>query len=167
RGKVAIANAKLAYQLYSRRFAGPRWEQLAGRGARAQRLLWASTGTKNPDYSDVLYVEELIGPDTVNTMPPKTMDAFRDHGRVRDRLLEDIGEAEQILANLGRAGISLDEITAELVVDGVRLFADAFDQLLGALAAKRRRNLGANLDDQAILLDAELQTEFAQTQEAW
>jgi len=167
RGKTAIANAKLAYRRYLNRFAGPRWEKLARLGARTQRLLWASTGTKNPEYSDVLYVEELIGPDTVNTMPPKTMDAFRDHGRVRDRLVEDVGEAEQVLARLGRAGISLDEITAELVVDGVRSFADAFDQLLGALAAKRRRNLGPKLDDQAILLGEELDRELGEAQEVW
>ena len=167
RGKVAIANAKLAYQLYLRRFAGPRWEKLAGRGARTQRLLWASTGTKNPAYGDVLYIEELIGSDTVNTVPPKTMDAFRDHGRVRDRLLEDIGAAEETLASLGRAGISLDEITAQLVVDGVRLFADAFDQLLGALAAKRRRNLGPKLNDQAILLGDALDRDLGAAQEIW
>src|SRR5262249_29191988 len=120
RGKVAIANAKLAYQHYLQRFAGPRWEKLAARGARTQRLLWASTGTKNPQYGDVLYVEELIGPDTVNTMPPKTMEAFRDHGRVHDLLVEDVDAAEQTLGDLDRAGISLDDITAELVTDGVR-----------------------------------------------
>ncbi len=167
RGKAAIANAKLAYRRYLHRFAGPRWDKLAQRGARTQRLLWASTGTKDPEYSDVLYVEELIGPDTVNTMPPKTMDAFRDHGRVRDRLMEDVDQAEATLADLGRAGISLDAITAELVVDGVRLFADAFDQLLGALAAKRRRNLGPKLDDQAILLGDELDRELGEVQEIW
>ncbi|TMJ48510.1 MAG: bifunctional transaldolase/phosoglucose isomerase [Alphaproteobacteria bacterium] len=167
RGKVAIANAKLAYRRYLRRFAGPRWEKLAQRGARTQRLLWASTGTKSPEYRDVLYVEELIGPDTVNTMPPKTMDAFRDHGRVRDRLIEDVDRAEATLANLGRAGISLDAITARLVADGVRLFADAFDQLLGALAAKRRRNLGPKLDDQAILHGDEPDRELGEAQEVW
>ncbi len=167
RGKVAIANAKLAYRHYLRRFAGPRWEKLAQRGARTQRLLWASTGTKSPEYRDVLYVEELIGPDTVNTMPPKTMAAFRDHGRVRDRLIEDVDQAEATLANLGRAGISLDAITARLVADGVRLFADAFDQLLGALAAKRRRNLGPKLDDQAILHGDEPDRELGEAQEVW
>jgi transaldolase/glucose-6-phosphate isomerase len=167
RGKVAIANAKLAYRRYRRRFAGPRWERLAQLGARPQRLLWASTGTKNLEYSDVLYVEELIGPDTVNTMPPKTIDAFRDHGRVRDSLVENVDAAEQTLAALEGAGISLDAITAELVVDGVKQFADSFDQLLAAIAAKRRRQLGAALDDQAILLDKDLEAEVANTQEAW
>jgi transaldolase / glucose-6-phosphate isomerase len=166
-GKVAIANARLAYQLYLRRFAGERWEKLARAGARPQRLLWASTGTKNPRYSDVLYVEELIGADTVNTMPQKTMNAFRDHGRVRDRLVEDVGEAEKVLADLERGGISLDAITAELVVDGVRLFSDALDQLLGALAAKRRRYLGPKLDGQAIFLGEELGRELDELQEAW
>jgi transaldolase / glucose-6-phosphate isomerase len=167
RGKVAIANAKLAYQHYLQRFAGPRWEKLAARGARTQRLLWASTGTKNPQYGDVLYVEELIGPDTVNTMPPKTMEAFRDHGRVHDLLVEDVDAAEQTLGDLDRAGISLDDITAELVTDGVRLFADALDQLLAALAAKRRRNLGPKLDDQALSLAEEFNKPLGEAQEAW
>jgi transaldolase / glucose-6-phosphate isomerase len=167
RGKVAIANAKLAYQLYLRRFAGSRWERLAKQGARTQRLLWASTGTKNPDYSDVLYVEELIGPDTVNTMPPKTLEAFRDHGRVRNRLTEDVDEAQRVLADLDRADISLEEITTELTVDGVRLFADAFDQLLGALAAKRRRNLGPKLNDQTIALGDGFDGELREAEDSW
>ena len=167
RGKVAIANAKLAYQIYLRRFAGPRWEKLAARGARPQRLLWASTGTKNPEYSDVLYVEELIGRDTVNTMPPKTLEAFRGHGRVHDRLAEGIEEAHRVLANLDRAGVSLDEITGELVTDGVRLFSDAFDQLLGALAAKRRRNLGPKLNEQTITLGNGLDGELRKAEETW
>src|SRR5215469_16117841 len=146
KGKVAIANAKMAYQDYKRLFAGPRWEKLAAKGAKPQRLLWASTGTKNKDYSDVLYVEELIGPDTVNTVPPATLDAFRDHGRLRDSLEENIDEAKHVLAELERSGISLDEITAELVKDGVRLFADAADKLYGAVANKRAAVLGGGLD---------------------
>ncbi len=113
RGKIAIANAKLAYQRYKRLFAGPRWEKLRAKGARVQRLLWASTGTKNPAYSDVLYVEELIAADTVNTLPPATMDAFRDHGRVRASLEENVDQAKQMMAALGRAGISIDAVTAE------------------------------------------------------
>src|SRR4029077_15108488 len=108
RGKVAIANAKLAYQRYKRLFAGPRWDKLQAKGSQVQRLLWASTGTKNPAYSDVLYVEELIAPDTVNTLPPTTMDAFRDHGKVRASLEENVDQAEQMMATLERSGISID-----------------------------------------------------------
>ncbi|ACL62182.1 bifunctional transaldolase/phosoglucose isomerase [Methylobacterium nodulans] len=152
KGRVAIANAKLAYQRYKRLFAGARWEALAAKGAHRQRLLWASTGTKNKAYSDVLYVEELIGPDTVNTMPPATMDAFRDHGRVRATLEEDVGGAERILASLARAGIDLDAVTKDLVREGVQLFADAADKLLGAVAGKRARFLGERLDRQDLAL---------------
>jgi transaldolase / glucose-6-phosphate isomerase len=136
-GKVAIANAKLAYQRYKRLFAGPRWEALRAKGAQPQRLLWASTGTKNPEYSDVLYIEELIGPDTINTMPPATMDAFREHGNLRASLEEDLDEARGVMEALDRLGISIDEITAEVLDDGIHLFADAMDKLLGAIARKR------------------------------
>src|SRR5882762_9570523 len=122
KGKVAIANAKLAYQLYKRLGEGERWRRLAQQGGQTQRLLWASTGTKNKAYSDVLYVEELIGPDTVNTMPPATMDAFRDHGRARSSLEEDVAGAQAVMEALPGAGISIDAITARLVEDGVRLF---------------------------------------------
>jgi transaldolase/glucose-6-phosphate isomerase len=167
RGKIAIANARQAYQRYQRHFAGERWQRLAKLGARTQRLLWASTGTKNPQYSDVLYVEELIGPDTINTMPQKTMDAFRAHGRLRDSLTEDVEAAADRLAALERAGISLDEVTAALVVDGVRLFSESFNQLLGAIAAKRRLILGAALNSQAMSLGDPLQSEVAHTQEKW
>ena len=146
KGKVAIANAKMAYQDYKRLFAGPRWEKLAAKGAKPQRLLWASTGTKNKDYSDVLYVEELIGPNTVNTVPPATLDAFRDHGKVRDSLEENIEDAKQALDELQKSGISLDAITTELVKDGVKQFADAADKLYGAVAHKRATVLGARLD---------------------
>src|SRR4030081_1132867 len=142
KGKIAIANAKLAYQDYKRLFSGPRWEKLKAKGAKPQRLLWASTGTKNKDYSDVLYVEELIGPNTVNTVPPATLDAFRDHGKPRDSLEENIGDAKRVLAALDRAGISIDTVTAKLVDEGVQLFADAFDKLLGAVAHKRVALLG-------------------------
>src|ERR1700704_601711 len=137
KGKVAIANAKLAYQDYKRLFCGPRWEKLKAKGARPQRLLWASTGTKNKDYRDVLYVEELIGPNTVNTVPPATLDAFRDHGTPRNSLEENVEDARHVLAELEKSGISLDAITAELVKDGVKLFADAADKLYGAVAHKR------------------------------
>ena len=142
KGKVAIANAKLAYQDYKRLFSGARWDKLAAKGAKPQRLLWASTGTKNKDYSDVLYVEELIGPNTVNTVPPATLDAFRDHGKPRDSLEENVEDARHVLAELEKSGISLDAITAELVKDGVKLFADAADKLYGAVAHKRATVLG-------------------------
>lgn len=137
RGKVAIANAKLAYQRYKRLFAGPRWETLRAKGAPTQRLLWASTGTKNPEYSDVLYVEELIGPDTINTMPPATMDAFREHGKLRASLEEDLHGARHVMETLERLGISIDEVTAKVLDDGIHLFADAMDKLLGSIARKR------------------------------
>ncbi|MGY2048282.1 bifunctional transaldolase/phosoglucose isomerase [Methylobacterium sp. JK268] len=152
KGKVAIANAKLAYQRYKRLFSGQRWEALAAKGAHPQRLLWASTGTKNKAYSDVLYVEELIGPDTVNTIPPATMDAFRDHGRVRASLEEDVGGAERVLAQLARTGIDLDAVARDLVREGVGLFVDAADKLLGAVAGKRAQMLGDRLDRQALSL---------------
>ena len=133
----------MAYQDYKRLFSGARWDKLAAKGAKPQRLLWASTGTKNKDYSDVLYVEELIGPNTINTVPPATLDAFRDHGTPRDSLEENIEDARHVLAELEKSGISLDAITAELVKDGVRLFADAADKLYGAVAHKRASVLGA------------------------
>jgi transaldolase/glucose-6-phosphate isomerase len=136
-GKVAIANAKLAYQRYKGLFAGPRWETLRAKGAPPQRLLWASTGTKNPEYSDVLYVDELIGPDTINTMPPATMDAFREHGKLRASLEEDLHGARDVMETLDQLGISIDEITAKVLDDGIHLFADAMDKLLGAIARKR------------------------------
>jgi transaldolase / glucose-6-phosphate isomerase len=167
RGKVAIANAKLAYQRFNRRFAGARWEALRAKGARVQRLLWASTGTKNPAYRDVLYVEELIGPDTVNTMPPATMDAFRDHGKPRASLEENVDEAERLMAALDRVGISIDQVTESLVHDGVRLFGDAADKLLGTVARKRIGFLGDKLDRQSAMLPEALEDELAETLEAW
>jgi transaldolase/glucose-6-phosphate isomerase len=133
-GKVAIANGKLTYQRYQRIFGGPRWQALAAKGAQTQRVLWASTSTKNPQYRDVVYVEELIGPDTVDTMPPATIDAFRDHGRVRNSLTENVGESNKVMDDLARAGISMKEVTDKLTDDGVKLFADAFDKLLAAVA---------------------------------
>ena len=132
-GKVAVANGKLTYQRYERIFSGSRWQALAGKGAQTQRVLWASTSTKNPAYRDVLYVEELIGPDTVNTMPPATIDAFRDHGRVRRSLTEDVPGAQKVMDDLARAGISMKEVTDKLTDDGVKLFAGAFDMLLAAV----------------------------------
>jgi len=132
-GKVAIANGKLTYQRYQRIFSGPRWQALAAKGAQTQRVLWASTSTKNPNYRDVIYVEELIGPDTVNTMPPATIDAFRDHGKLRNSLTEDVSGAQKVMDDLARAGISIEEVTDKLTSDGVKLFADAFDKLLAAV----------------------------------
>jgi len=131
-GKIAIANAKLTYQKYEELFGGPRWKALASKGAQTQRLLWASTSTKNPKYRDVLYVEELIGADTVDTIPPATFDAFRDHGKLRKSLTEDVPGAAKIMHNLEKAGISMADVTHKLLVDGVKLFADAFKTLLDA-----------------------------------
>jgi transaldolase / glucose-6-phosphate isomerase len=167
KGKVAVANAKLAYQEYKHLFSGERWQKLAARGAKPQRLLWASTGTKNKEYSDVLYVEELIGPNTVNTMPPATLEAFRDHGRLRDSLEENIDEAKHVLAELERSGISLDAITDELVRDGVRLFADAADKLYGAVAQKRATVLGAAIDPQTFHLGERIGKAVERTAEQW
>jgi transaldolase/glucose-6-phosphate isomerase len=133
-GKVAIANGKLTYQRYQQIFSGPRWQALAAKGAQTQRVLWASTSTKNPNYRDVIYIEELIGPDTVNTMPPATIDAFRDHGRLRNALMEDVPGAQKVMDELARAGISIKQVTDKLTDDGVKLFADAFDKLLAAVA---------------------------------
>jgi transaldolase / glucose-6-phosphate isomerase len=137
-GKVAIANGKLAYQRYQRIFSGSSWEALAAKGAQTQRVLWASTSTKNPKYRDVVYVEELIGRDTVNTMPPATIEAFRDHGRLRNSLTEDVPGAEKTMADLAHAGISIKEVTDKLTDDGVKLFADAFDKLLAAVEKNTR-----------------------------
>ncbi len=131
-GKVAIANAKLTYRKYQEIYGTARWKALAAKGAQTQRLLWASTSTKNPKYRDVMYVEELIGPDTVDTIPPATFDAFRDHGRVRPSLTESVDEAAKVMTSLEKAGVSMKEVTEKLVVDGVKLFADAFKQLLEA-----------------------------------
>jgi transaldolase/glucose-6-phosphate isomerase len=135
-GKVAIANGKLTYQAYQRIFSGPRWQALSAKGAQTQRVLWASTSTKNPAYRDVIYVEELIGPDTVNTMPPATIDAFRDHGLLRNALTEDVAGAKKAMDDLARTGISMKQVTDKLTDDGVKLFADAFDKLLAAVAAR-------------------------------
>ena len=132
-GKVAIANARLAYTHYQELVGGDRWKKLAAKGARPQRLLWASTGTKNPEYSDVLYVEELIGPDTVNTLPAATLDGFRDHGAVRDSLEEKVDEAADVVAALEELGISMKAATDQLQADAVRLFVEPFDKLLAAI----------------------------------
>jgi transaldolase / glucose-6-phosphate isomerase len=133
-GKVAIANAKQTYAKYQKIFASDRWKALAAKGGQTQRVLWASTSTKNPAYRDVLYVEELIGPDTVDTIPPATLDAFRDHGKPRASLTENIEAAHRIMESVAKVGISMKEVTDKLTDDGVRLFAEAFDKLLEAVA---------------------------------
>jgi transaldolase len=136
RGKAAIANAKLAYRLFEAKFSGERWERLAAKGARPQRPLWASTSTKNPAYRDTIYVEELIGPNTVNTLPPATLEAFRDHGVVKQCLTEGLDQAQLCLAELEAAGISMEEVTDKLLVDGLASFQKSFDQLTAGLAKK-------------------------------
>jgi transaldolase len=136
RGKTAIANARLAYQSYKRIFAGPRWQALAALGARKQRLLWASTSVKDPRYRDVMYVEELIGPDTIDTMPLETLQAFRDHGKVGLTLEADVEEARATLAELEAAGISLRQVTDDLIVEGIKKFQEPYDKLLATLAIK-------------------------------
>jgi transaldolase len=132
-GKVAIANGKQTYQKYQAIFGTDRWKALGAKGAQTQRVLWASTSTKNPAYRDVLYVEEMIGPDTVNTIPPATLDAFRDHGKPRASLTENVASAKQTMENVAKLGISMKEVTDKLTDDGVRLFAEAFDKLLKAV----------------------------------
>jgi transaldolase len=137
-GKLAIANAKLAYQHYLQAFSGSRWEYLESKGAKKQRCLWASTSTKNPAYRDVMYVEELIGPETVNTMPLETIEAFQDHGEVRgDTVLEGIDEARALLTQLADAGVEYDDVTDTLEAEGVQKFADSFDQIVESIRAKR------------------------------
>ncbi len=141
-GKVAIANARQAYQKYKKLFSGPRWEALAAKGAKTQRVLWASTGTKNPKYSDVLYIEELIGRDTVNTIPPATLDAFRDHGKVRPTLEQGLAEADAVMRILEQAGISMKAVTDQLVEDGVKSFSESFEQLISAVGSRVRSGGG-------------------------
>nr|WP_137827703.1 bifunctional transaldolase/phosoglucose isomerase [Methylobacterium sp. L1A1] len=167
KGKVAIANAKLAYQRYKRVFSGPKWEALEAKGAKAQRLLWASTGTKNKAYSDVLYVEELIGKNTVNTMPPATMDAFRDHGRVRASLEENVDQAQAVMERLAQSGIDIEAVARQLVEEGVQLFVDAADALLGAVAGKRVAFLGHRLNAQSFKLGDALQAATDKAVESW
>lgn len=141
-GKVAIANGKQTYQRYLDIFSGPRWEALAKKGAKTQRVLWASTSTKNPKYRDVLYVEELIGKDTVNTMPPATFDAFKDHGRARATLVEDVDGAGRVMEDLAKVGISMTEVTGRLLDEGVRLFSEPFDKLLETVSRQCQKVQG-------------------------
>jgi transaldolase len=138
KGKLAVANAKLAYQRYKEIFAGERWEALAAKGAWRQRCLWASTSTKDPDYSDVMYVEELIGAETVNTMPEETIRAFQDHGTVAPTLERGVDEAKHVIEQLAQVGVDYDDVTATLEKEGVQKFADSFQELMNAIEAKRR-----------------------------
>ena len=142
RGRAAIANSRLAYRRFLELFHAPTFAEMVARGAQMQRPLWASTSTKNPDYPDVLYVEELIGPETVNTLPTATLEAYRDHGRPQSRIAEAFDEDEAVMARLGALGIDLDAVTTQLQVDGVASFADAFDELMAALEAKRATRTG-------------------------
>ena len=136
KGRAAIANAKLAYKLFREKFSGPRWEALAKEGARVQRPLWASTSTKNPAYRDVMYVEELIGPDTVDTMPPATIDAFKDHGVVAKSVDKKVAAAEGLLKEIEGVGISMREVTEKLLVEGIASFQKSFDELIAGLESK-------------------------------
>jgi transaldolase len=143
RGKLAIANAKLAYERYKRIFAGERWEPLAAKGATKQRCLWASTSTKNPEYRDVMYVEELIGSDTVNTMPLETIEAFQEHGEIADTLEQGVDQAHRLLEDLTRIGIDYDDVTDTLEREGVQKFSDSFHELLDGIRAKQRELVSA------------------------
>jgi transaldolase len=143
KGKLAIANAKLAYQRYQEIFSGARWKALAGKGATTQRCLWASTSTKNPEYRDVMYVEELIGPETVNTMPKETIEAFQDHGEVALTLERSLDEARKLFRDLAASGVDYDDVTDTLEHEGVQKFIDSFTELLEGIAAKRGQLVGA------------------------
>jgi transaldolase/glucose-6-phosphate isomerase len=158
-GKVAIANAKLTYQLYQQIFSGPRWEALAGKQAQTQRLLWASTSTKDPSYSDVLYVEELIGADTVNTMPPNTLESFRDHGKPKASLIADLEAAHDVMDTLEAVGISMQKVTEDLVTQAVKLFAEPFDKLLNSVDAKCKFVSAAEVDPQTYTLPAAIESQ--------
>lgn len=166
-GRVAIANARLAYQHYHGILDSSRWKALESAGARPQRLLWASTSTKNPEYRDVMYVEELIGPDTVNTIPASTYEAFRDHGRAVPKLASDVPGARTVLEELEKSGISLDEVTSKLLEEGVALFSKPFDKLLAAIEAKRREALAPPRDRMSFTLPADLDAAVRAAVDAW
>jgi transaldolase/glucose-6-phosphate isomerase len=166
-GKVAIANGKMAYQRYLNIFSGAQWDKLRAQGAQTQRVLWASTGTKNPAYSDILYVQDMIGPDTVNTIPPATLDAFRDHGQPRETLTEGVDEAKQAMQDFAAAGISIDAITDKLTDDGVRLFEEAFDKLLAAVEKSTQTGAALKISQQSYKLPDALAKQVAQTVSDW
>ncbi len=166
-GKVAIANAKMAYQIYKKLFSGERWEKLKARGAQPQRLLWASTSTKDPKYSDVLYVEELIGRPTVNTMPPATFEAFRDHGKLRNSLEENVEAAEATMANLEKVGISMKTVTDKLLTEGIRLFAEPYDKLLNTLDSRCKPDFKPKEGGQTYKLPNGIDAEVKASLESW
>ena len=166
-GKVAIANGKLAYQSFLEIFGADRWKALAAKGAQVQRVLWASTSTKNPKYRDVLYVEELIGKDTVNTVPPATIDAFRDHGNLRESLVEDVEGAKGVMATTAKLGISMKEVTDKLTEDAVRLFKEPFDKLLEAVENETHFEEPAKVNPQSYKIPESLQKELAQAISNW
>ena len=166
-GKVAIANGKLTYQRYKQIFSGPDWNVLAQKGAQTQRVLWASTSTKDPSYSDVLYVEELIGPDTVNTMPPQTLEAFRDHGKPKASLEAGLDVAKQTMDNLEAAGISMQKVTDDLVTQAVKLFAEPFDKLLNAVDAKCKFASQAEVNAQTTSLPEDIGTKLSEAIDDW
>ena len=166
-GKVAIANGKLTYQRYKEIYAGADWKELAGKNAQTQRLLWASTSTKDPSYSDVLYVEELIGPDTVNTIPPATFDAFRDHGKPKASLEADLDAAQDTMETLASVGISMKQVTDDLVTQAVKLFAEPFDKLLNTVDAKCKYAPQALVDPQTYTLPDNLASKFQEAVEDW
>jgi len=166
-GKVAIANAKRAYAKYQEIFSGSRWQALASKGAQTQRLLWASTSTKNPNYRDVMYVEELIGQDTVNTIPPATLDAFREHGRVRASLTENVDTARNTMQILARVGISMKQVTDDLVDEGVKLFADAFAKLIAAVEGTMKRPPASKSSMQSYSLPQGLDSELKKNINDW
>ncbi|GAN54138.1 bifunctional transaldolase/phosoglucose isomerase [Tanticharoenia sakaeratensis] len=167
RGKVAIANAKVAYQHYLEVKKSDRWQKLAAAGAQPQRLLWASTGTKDKAYSDVLYVDELVGPETVNTIPPATFDAFRDHGKLRDSLIEDVEGAKHVMAQQERLGLDLHGVTETLVKEGCASFCDAFDSLLGVVARKENEILAKKLLIQKAELPSDIEEAVKAETETW
>jgi transaldolase/glucose-6-phosphate isomerase len=166
-GKIAIANAKLTYQRYREIFSNQRWQALSRQGAQTQRVLWASTSTKNPNYRDVLYVEELIGPDTVNTIPPATFDAFRDHGRLCASLTGDVEEARSTMEKLAQVGISMKEVTDKLLVDGLKLFSDSFDQLLNAVDKTCKKTGNYKINRQTYTLPENLTAAVKASLEEW
>ncbi|PYV64447.1 MAG: transaldolase, partial [Acidobacteria bacterium] len=166
-GKIAIANGKLAYQRYLNIFSGALWDKLRSKGAQTQRVLWASTSTKNPAYPDILYVQEMIGPDTVNTIPPATFDAFRDHGKPRETLTEGVDEAKLVMQNLAQTGISIDRITDKLTDDGVRLFEEAFDKLLAAVEKSTQGETTPKISLQSSKLPDALAKQVAQNVNDW
>lgn len=166
-GRVAISNAKITYQRYKEIYDAPRWKKLTSKGAQTQRLLWASTSTKNPTYRDVIYVEELIGADTVNTIPAATFEGFRDHGQLRASLEENLDEARETMKLLAEAGISMQQVTDKLLTEAVQLFADAFDKLLGAVAKKRAALLAGGVEKQTYRLPADLEKAVKLSLEDW